>query len=173
MKKIWIFNLNKFNFVWISFTFSFTLIHSLRIWACDGLDQLRHTSSGTMSAGLKPHRWLWLTELTNSNAADRSVTDSPSQSVSVLVTFRHKFAFFHFQPDQQALLGGRGHWWDNSGVRGNGGCGDGDISDRGGFGGFRFGWHVSRRLQVNVCVQVRTWIGWFVFRNLSKKEVWF
>lgn len=71
--------------------------------------------------------------------------------------FGHDLACLHFHPDQQAFLGvgAHWHWWDN-----------GVLWDEGGYrddSGFWCSWLLW---QVNVCVQVRTWIGCFVFRNL-------
>lgn len=97
------------------------------------------------------------------NAADGGVTDSESV-VSVMGAFRHDPARLHLHPDQQALLGGGVLWW------GDGACWENVVCrDRGGGRPFAGGWRddgASWRSwlhwQVNVCVQVRTWIG-FVF----------
>jgi len=78
--------------------------------------------------------------------------------VTVMGAFRHNSALVHFHPDPDTFLG--------VGVyvryfRDDGGC-----RDDGGLWGWWHLWQVFLPQLVNVCMQVRTWIGWFVFRYL-------
>lgn len=90
----------------------------------------------------------------------RQRSDAQCQSLfSIMGALRHDSACLHFHTDQQPFLGGGAHWWDNTICRDKGGC-----QDDGGFWGLRL------LRQVNVCMQVRTRIDWFVFRNLSERK---